>query len=253
MHKIILKSLGAASVAMVATFALIFTVIPAMGETIAPSAMVLALVGPFLVGSPITAVIFWQADRAHALNLELAEAHRRLAEAHEQLGEKSRRDHLTGMLNREGFLAAFSDSRRRKEQGVFLIIDADHFKRINDTFGHLTGDEALKLITQAIIASVRGVDIAGRIGGEEFGIFLAGANDEESRIVAERIRHSVEQLVFNPMPGQTLPLTVSIGGTFASPGSTVSELMREADCRLYMAKHSGRNRVILDEAIKIAA
>ena len=86
----------------------------------------------------------------------------------------------------------------RADRGALLIIDADHFKTINDNFGHLTGDEALLLIASAIGRGVRSGDILGRIGGEEFGAFLVGATQEEAKRVAERIRSEVELIRFQP-------------------------------------------------------
>ncbi len=97
-----------------------------------------------------------------------------------RLAEKASRDHMTGMLNRESFFAALDGSRRKTDRGVLLIIDADHFKKINDTFGHLAGDDALLDIAAAIGRAVRTSDIVGRIGGEEFGVLLVGASEAEA-------------------------------------------------------------------------
>jgi diguanylate cyclase (GGDEF)-like protein len=127
-----------------------------------------------------------------------------------------------------------------------LIIDADHFKRINDNFGHLTGDEALLAISSAITRSVRQGDVLGRIGGEEFAAFLVGADQDETHRVAERIRRAVEMIRFRPEREGTLPLTVSIGGANCTTGATVSDLMLAADRRLYEAKRSGRNRTVIE-------
>jgi diguanylate cyclase (GGDEF)-like protein len=144
-------------------------------------------------------------------------------------------------------------SRRRTDRGALLIIDADHFKKINDSYGHLTGDRALLDIAAAISTGVRAGDVLGRIGGEEFGAFLVGASDEEAIRVAERIRREVEAIRFQPIDGRLLPLTVSIGGTPCGSDANVSELMRAADQRLYEAKNRGRNRAIFDDGIPAAA
>ena len=119
---------------------------------------------------------------------------------------------MTGMLNRESFFAALDGSRRKSDRGALLIIDADHFKTINDSYGHLTGDDALLLIASAIERGVRSGDVLGRIGGEEFGAFLVGATEQEAKRVAERIRREVELIRFRPVDERTVPLTVSIGG-----------------------------------------
>ncbi|RVB62687.1 GGDEF domain-containing protein, partial [Mesorhizobium sp. M7A.F.Ca.CA.002.03.2.1] len=158
-----------------------------------------------------------------------------------------------GMLNRESFFAALDGSRRKSDRGALLIIDADHFKTINDNFGHLTGDDALLLIASAIQRGVRSGDVLGRIGGEEFGAFLVGATEQEAKRVAERIRREVELIRFRPVDERTIPLTVSIGGTVCGEEASVSELMRAADRRLYQAKHQGRNLTIIDTGISEAA
>jgi diguanylate cyclase (GGDEF)-like protein len=159
---------------------------------------------------------------------------------------------MTGMLNRENFFAALDGSRRRSDRGALLIIDADHFKRINDSFGHLTGDDALLEIAAAISRGVRNGDVLGRIGGEEFAAYLVGATDQEAKLVAERIRHEVELVRFRPGGERTIPLTVSIGGTACAAEATVSELMRAADRKLYEAKNAGRNLAIF-EPVQAAA
>ena len=105
---------------------------------------------------------------------------------------------MTGMLNRESFFAALDGSRRKTDRGALLIIDADHFKKINDSYGHLTGDTALLEIAAAISRAIRAGDMLGRIGGEEFGAFLVGASDQEAIRVAERIRREVELIRFQP-------------------------------------------------------
>jgi diguanylate cyclase (GGDEF)-like protein len=134
-----------------------------------------------------------------------------------------------------------------------LVVDADHFKVINDSYGHLAGDDALLLIANAIERGVRSGDVIGRIGGEEFGAFLIGATEQEAKRVAERIRREVELIRFRPIDERTISLTVSIGGVTCGEDATVSDLMRAADQRLYQAKHRGRNLTILDRDVSEAA
>jgi diguanylate cyclase (GGDEF)-like protein len=169
------------------------------------------------------------------------------------LADKARHDDMTGTLNRESFFATLDRSRRKSDRGALLIIDADHFKSINDRFGHLVGDEALLLIVAALRGGVRSGDVLGRIGGEEFGAFLVGASEDEATRIAERIRHEVELIRFRPDGERTIPLTVSIGGTVCGEGATVSELMRRADRRLYDAKNRGRNLVVFERDMPEAA
>ena len=188
--------------------------------------------------------------RAHE---QLSAAHAALADAHRWLAEKASRDHMTGFLNRESFFALLDGSRRKSDRGALLLIDADHFKRINDSFGHLVGDEALVAIAAAIGRGVRGGDTVGRIGGEEFAALLPGASEADAAGIAERIRREVEAVDFRPAGAHPWQLTVSIGGTLCPAGIAVSDLMREADRRLYEAKRNGRNRTVLDGRLQAAA
>jgi diguanylate cyclase (GGDEF)-like protein len=155
------------------------------------------------------------------------------------------------MLNREAFFEMLEKARMESGRGTLLIIDADNFKQINDNHGHLTGDAALLRICAAIERAARDCDIVGRIGGEEFGVFLAGADRAESLRVAERIRDAVAGIVFR-VGDEAIPLSVSIGGAGHRATATLSELLREADRRLYEAKRRGRNCVIFSEVAAAA-
>jgi diguanylate cyclase len=134
-----------------------------------------------------------------------------------------------------------------KREGALLIIDVDHFKNVNDSFGHDCGDEALKIIAQAIKGVVREIDLVGRIGGEEFSVFLPGTDPNRTQLVAERIRAAVSTVEFYPT-GNRCDLSVSVGGAIYDREATFSELFRQADQRLYAAKQNGRNRVEINGA-----
>ncbi len=257
---IVLKAAALAIGASVASFALVMTVVPAIGGVVEGNAVLMTILTPLVLAFPTGLHTFWQKQKlsdalgelttAHDL---LAEAHMELAKAHAQLSEKARLDDMTGLLNREAFFASLKNVRRRTDTGVLLIIDADNFKQINDTHGHQQGDVALLLMSEAIAKSVRDHDLVGRIGGEEFGAFLTGTDAEEAMIVAERIRLSVEAIQFSPGEGQVLPLSVSIGAARLRPHAPWSEVMREADRRLYEAKRRGRNRVVFEGGSQLAA
>ena len=156
------------------------------------------IVCPLATAWPASAFTFWQGAKAAARTRGLSAAHAELAETHRRLAEKASRDPMTGFLNRESFFAVLDGSRRKSDRGALLLIDADHFKRINDGFGHLVGDEALLAIAAAIGRGIRGGDTIGRIGGEEFAAFLPGADDGDAARVAERIRREVEAIRFLP-------------------------------------------------------
>lgn len=243
---IFVKSAITAVTSMAASLLLVMIVVPMLGGSVDGNGLLMSIVCPLAIAWPASAYTFTQSARLQAAHRDLARAHAQLAAAHRRLADKARHDDLTGMLNRESFFAILEGSRRRSDRGALLIIDADHFKSINDTFGHVSGDEALLLIASAIKRSVRAVDVLGRVGGEEFCAFLAGAGESEARTIAERIRREVELIRFRPTDERTVALTVSIGGTLCEKDASISELMRSADRRLYEAKHGGRNMTILD-------
>src|SRR5690606_16976246 len=116
--------------------------------------------------------------------------------------------------------------------GALLVVDADHFKSINDRFGHASGDAALKLIAAAIRASVRASDIVGRLGGEEFGVFLPGAGHAEAHRIAEAVRQAVQMIEFDA-GDERCTLSVSVGGAVSGQAIGFGELFRSADQRLY--------------------
>ncbi|MEW9807227.1 GGDEF domain-containing protein [Mesorhizobium marinum] len=246
MYRLLSKSAAVAFASVAASILLALIVVPALGGVVDGTAWVMLVMCPLAIAWPASAYMFWQGDKLKRAHDELARAHAELAAAHSRLEEKSKRDPMTGMLNRETFFQALDRTRRRSDRGALLIIDADHFKKINDSFGHLTGDDALLEIAAAIRRAVRAGDVLGRIGGEEFGALLVGATDDEAARVAERIRHEVELIRFRPVDERTVPLTVSIGGTVCGHDTTVSDLMRAADRRLYEAKSRGRNLAIVE-------
>ena len=142
---------------------------------------------------------------------------RELAIAHKRLTIFASTDSLTQVMNRAAFstlVDAYLTQVRvaeEKAKGALLIIDADNFKSVNDRFGHDRGDEALVTIAKSIKAMLRAHDLVGRLGGEEFGVFLPGASPEQAATVAERIRESVHAATFTPA-GAEHHLSVSVGG-----------------------------------------
>jgi diguanylate cyclase (GGDEF)-like protein len=196
---------------------------------------ILALGMPTALGGPI--LLFLQVRSA-----QLRVANRRL----EALAST---DWLTGCLNRRAFTSRVGSSLDKPAgAGTLLVIDADHFKTVNDRFGHDRGDEVLKLIAGAIRDGTREDDLVGRLGGEEFGVFLKGAGFEAASGIAERIRAGVNAL-FVTSEGAAQRLSVSIGGAVCAGDGNFAELFRVADRRLYAAKHAGRNRVELGGSI----
>ncbi|SMQ72999.1 diguanylate cyclase (GGDEF) domain-containing protein [Devosia lucknowensis] len=169
---------------------------------------------------------------------------RGLTMANARLGRVARTDSLTACLNRGAFTSRIDSWLRdptTARSGALLMIDADHFKAINDVYGHDVGDEALTIIARSIRSILRNGDIVGRMGGEEFGVFLPGVSQHQAQLVAERIRAAVNSASFVP-DGQQRSLSVSIGGAAFVEDTSFTRLFRIADQRLYGAKHAGRNR-----------
>jgi diguanylate cyclase (GGDEF)-like protein len=153
-------------------------------------------------------------------------------------------DPLTGIANRRAFLenAALLAKADDSKQTVMLLADLDHFKSINDRFGHAVGDHVLQVFTQNVNAALGPNDLFGRLGGEEFAIVLTGAGRESGVAIAERIRISFEEAVFD-VDGRPVGGTVSVGMAICDGIFDVAAMLAQADEALYCAKERGRNRV----------
>ena len=157
-------------------------------------------------------------------------------------------DSLTGLYNRrymdthvENMLKEAMDSKR---QLSVLMLDIDHFKMVNDTYGHQAGDEVIKEFANRILKNIRPSDLAVRYGGEEFVVLLPFTDTENAKVVAERIRGNVMEPAFSLGDGNKINKTVSIGiGTLDLTGDAAEKLIHRADEALYKAKHGGRNKV----------
>ncbi len=169
------------------------------------------------------------------------------------LCELSSRDPLTGLANRRHFeltLASEVDRvARAGEPALVLMIDIDHFKKINDAHGHPAGDVVLKAVAQALHDCIRPMDTVARFGGEEFSMILPNCAPAFAQAVAERIRIRVEAMPIAIGPGSEVKVTVSIGGAFAPQWVRSSPLLwvERADQQLYSAKQQGRNRACLEQ------
>jgi diguanylate cyclase len=170
------------------------------------------------------------------------------------LCDLSSRDALTGLANRRHFemvLAREIDRvARAGEPALLLILDIDHFKRVNDSHGHAAGDLVLKAVSESLLECVRPMDTVARIGGEEFAIVLPNCPPVFGPTVAERVRARVERRPVTIGLNQQISVTVSLGGAFAPQWvrSSVRLWLERADLQLYNAKTSGRNRAVFEPA-----
>jgi len=183
-----------------------------------------------------------QADLLNGVASQAAMAirHAQLFEAQE---ENALTDELTKLPNRRAlaqrFLQEMQRARRHKNAIAFLMIDLDHFKQVNDSYGHLNGDAVLHELAQILASSARESDVCARYGGEEFALILHETTESGAKILAERIRAKVAAATF---PGG-LKLTISIGVAATDDSALFTQLMDRADQALYAAKQSGRNQV----------
>ena len=155
-------------------------------------------------------------------------------------------DALTGVKNRAAFDSNFKReielSHRKATDLSLIVFDIDHFKRVNDRYGHTVGDMALKNVAQTVEATIRSSDALYRVGGEEFAVVLNGTDKKGACLLAERIRQNIEALVFTQPKG--LRVTLSLGIATQTSNDTPYTLFERADEALYEAKNTGRNRVI---------
>lgn len=159
-----------------------------------------------------------------------------------KLWRLSRKDGLTGLNNRRTFFDLVEKARKVERAGVLLMLDADWFKKINDTYGHQAGDRCLKSIAYTLRRNLRQGDILGRVGGEEFAIYLRGAAISQARVIGERL---TKPICFDTETTQHLTITLSIGAVVASPTISIDALFANADAALYDAKQAGRATYVL--------
>jgi len=173
----------------------------------------------------------------------------KLDEVQQNLVCQATTDELTGLMNRRTILKRLDEELQRavrQQEGLcIMIIDLDHFKRINDTYGHLFGDVVLKSTAACIRDTVRTYDIVGRIGGEEFLVISPGVEIEVAVGLADRVRRQVSELEFE-QGAEKIAVTMSVGATsLESSDLSVVSMMKRADRALYQAKDEGRNRVVV--------
>ena len=171
----------------------------------------------------------------------------------DDLRSAATKDFLTGLFNRRAFedaaRAELSRWQRGRDPLALLIIDADHFKQVNDTYGHATGDDVLRALARTVQDQVRELDLVARLGGEELVVLLPSTDVVGARAAAERIRQAVERLRVDAPGGKLVRFTVSVGISAASrDAGSVELLLQRADDALYEAKRRGRNRSVVAHA-----
>ncbi len=200
------------------------------------NALVLALLGTLSAGAAVTSIRLMTDRLGH-----------RVQDANERLADAARTDELTGLLNRRGSFTRLAQELARAERdGTPLSVasmDLDHFKAVNDRYGHIAGDETLRHVAVILDRESRSYDVLGRLGGEEFLLIAPGIGLQEACAVAERMR---DRIAAEPtMYDETaIPITISIGVVEMRPGDDADTLLLRADQTLYAAKDAGRDCVI---------
>lgn len=179
-------------------------------------------------------------SRSDRTERELNLLNARLQQLSDELEYKARHDNLTGALNRG---AVFDSAHRILEESAMsvIVLDIDFFKRINDEFGHPTGDAVIRELVNRLRQALDGVGLIGRVGGEEFSILLAGIALDDAVVHAERIRQAIAGELFPCLPSR--PVTSSFGVSWSAAGGDFEDAYARADEALYQAKRGGRNRV----------
>jgi len=183
------------------------------------------------------------------LRTQLSEKNKQLSASLERIHELASHDDLTGALNRRVFMQLLADERARAQRGdqpfCIAVLDIDHFKAVNDRFGHLTGDAVLKEFCAVAAAAIRVTDRFARYGGEEFILLLApGTGADMARIATDRVRQAVQAHDWEPIAAG-LKVTISAGVAEYAADEGIEQLIRRADAALYAAKEAGRNRTAM--------
>jgi diguanylate cyclase (GGDEF)-like protein len=170
-----------------------------------------------------------------------------LKEAYKRIEELAELDELTGSLNRRCIMRALNDETSRAHRADFpcsiALIDLDWFKRINDTYGHPTGDEVLRTFAITVFANIRNIDRFGRFGGEEFLLVLPDTPQETASRILDRLRAIIAELDWSAFSAG-MQVTVSAGIATLNPNETSDAILARADRALYAAKAQGRNRIV---------
>ena len=186
------------------------------------------------------------------VHYRLAKTIRELESSKKALAEQATTDSLTKLKNRRAFFEngarALAMARRYMSDLSVILLDIDYFKKINDTYGHSVGDDALVVVAHILMEMSRAEDTVARIGGEEFAVLMPDTNRLGTAVLAERIRSAIEREQFI-VGDKIVPITASIGiATFGvDPAESIDQLLGVADNRLYLAKNSGRNRICVND------
>ena len=242
--RVLLKAVLTGALAL--TFTLIITSIfvPMMGGQLAGAGLVMTIVCPLATATPMSALHYLNSERLKIAKDDALKAKNALEQANILLRKLAREDSLTGVLNRATFLDEFFAISKTGHSGGLLFIDLDYFKTINDTYGHATGDAALRRLGQLLKRLTEKKAITGRLGGEEFGVFIKNADADYIYRYAEELREKISALRIIAPNNDNVRMTASIGVTICETAFNPERALLEADEKMYIAKRQGRNLII---------
>ena len=224
------------------------------GQWVSRDLVYLVILGTWLLGASLTAVRGWRQLRLSHNRQQreidaLTARTRQLRIEQEKLQRLATIDELTGVLNRRGLEQAMGDFEAAALGMTLVMLDIDHFKHVNDRHGHDCGDLVLQRVAAVVAGNLRGSDVFGRWGGEEFLIVCQGTRVRDGARLAEKLRERLQQSDFS-ISGGRLTVTASFGVALAPPGTQGASALKRADEALYRAKEAGRNRVEMDKSLQ---
>ncbi len=245
MRRVIQKSLLTGLLSVVASLALSLCIVPFLGGRVEGAGLFMTIFCPLAISLPASALHFWQSEKVRRAEAATREALQRLSDAYEALRLQSRADGLTGVLTRTAFMDDLEVASQQGVSGALLFLDLDHFKAINDRYGHAAGDEALRCAGRILARyQMQSNSIVGRLGGEEFGVFQSGLTFDEMLGRCEELREEIAGIMLYAPSGLRVMISASIGACHCRTGFDPSECLKAADENLYQAKALGRNRVV---------
>lgn len=242
--RILLKAALTGVLALTFTLMITSIFVPMMGGQLAGAGLIMTIVCPLATAIPMSALHYLNSERLRIARDEALQAQNALEQANILLRKLAREDSLTGVLNRATFLDEFFAISKTGQSGGLLFIDLDYFKTINDTYGHATGDAALRRLGLLLKRQTTEKAFTGRLGGEEFGVFIKNPDPDFIYSYAEEMREKISSLRIIAPNNEHIRITASIGVTICETAFNPERALLEADKKMYIAKRQGRNVII---------
>ncbi len=243
-RRIFFKAFLTGALALAFTLIITSIFVPMMGGQLAGAGLIMTIVCPLATAIPMSSLHYLNTERLRIAKDEALRAQTALEKANTLLRKLAREDSLTGVLNRATFLDELFLLSKKGYSGGLLFIDLDYFKTINDNYGHATGDAALRRLGTLLKRLTTDNAITGRLGGEEFCVFIKNVEAKYIYRYAEEIREKISLLHIVATDNKNIRITASIGITICKAGFDPERSLLEADEKMYSAKRQGRNLII---------